>query len=190
MCIEIVHHKCYFICIWILLVRQPFDEFCPVFFLLELRYLYQALSFQGFVGHEYIDHPMPYIFIIHTGFLSCFHWNGNLACRDQLFWGLIHADHGVLLIVGPFVNIQHLFHVRNELGVAFWRYHPALYFPRLKFVFFKTFPTETWEMAGTYSNSTILSANNLNDHLAKPGGGSLQQSWTSFASTSPSIFFS
>ena len=37
-------------------------------------------------------------------------------------------------------------------------------------------------MLSIYFSSTILSANNLNDHLANPGGGSLQQSLTNFAS--------
>src|SRR3990172_4874725 len=45
-------------------------------------------------------------------------------------------------------------------------------------------------MLSTYFSSTILSANRRNDHLAKPFGGSLQQSVTNFASTSPSAFFS
>ncbi len=188
MCAEVVHHKCYSVRFRILLVRQLLDELRPVFFCFVLRHLYRSFTLQRFVRHEYIDHPVPYVLIIHPGLLSRSHGNGKLARRDQLFRGLVHADHRIPLIVGPFINVQHPLHVRDEPAVAFRRYCPTLYFPRLKFVFFKTSPTETWEMFGTYSNSTILSANSLKDHFAKPGGGSLQQSWTSFASTSPSIF--
>ncbi len=187
---EVVHHKCYFVRFRILLVRQLFDGFPPVPFCFSLRHLYHTFALQGFVRHEYIDHAVPYVLIINPGFLPRSHWNGKLARRDQLFRRLVHADHRVVHIIGPFVNIQHPLHVRDELSVAFWRNHPALYFPRLKLVFFKTSPTETWEMPGTYPSSTILSANNLKDHFAKPGGGSLQHNCTSFASTSPSIFFS
>ena len=187
---EVVHHKCYPVCFRILLVRQFLDELRPVFFCFVLRHFYRTFAFQRFVRHEHIDHPVPYVLIINPGFLPRSHRNGKLARRDQLFRRLVHADHRVIYIIGPFVNIQHPLHVRDELAVAFRRYHPALYFPRLKLVFFKTSPTETWEMLGTYPSSTILSANNLKDHFAKPGGGSLQHNWTSFASTSPSIFLS
>ncbi len=187
---EVVHHKCYPARFRIVLVRQLLDEFRPVLFCFVLRYLYRSSALQRFVRHEYIDHTMPYVLIVHPGFLSRSHRNGKLARRNQLFRGLVHADHRVFFIVGPFVNVQHPFHVRDESAAAFRRYHPALYFPGPEFVFFKTSPTETWEMPGTYPSSTILSANSLRDHFAKPGGGSLQHSWTSFASTSPSIFLS
>jgi len=190
MCTEIIHHKGYFVRFRILLVRYPFDEPCPVLFRFPFRDLYEAPAFQRLVRHEYIDHPMPDVLIVHAGLLSRFHWNRKLARRNQLFGGLVHTDQWVFFVVGPFVNVQHLFHVRDKTAAAFWRYDPALYFPGLKFVFFKTFPTETCEILGTYSHSTILSANNLKVHLAKPVGGSLQQSWISFASASPSIFLS
>ena len=143
MCAEVVHHKCYFICFRIVLVRQLLDELRPVFFCFAFRYPYHTFAFQWFVRHEYVDHSMPYVLIVHPGLLAWFHWNGKPACRDQLFRGLVHADHWVCFIVGPFVDIQHPLHVCDKLAVAFRRYHPSLYFPRLKFVFFKTSPTQT-----------------------------------------------
>src|SRR5690606_12344208 len=109
---------------------------------------------------------------------------------DQLLGRFVHADHRTLPVVGPFIDIQYLFHGREEPAVGLWGNHPSAYFPRLKFVFFRMFPTKTWEMLSTYSSSTILSANRRRDHLANPRGGSLQHRWTSLASTSPSSFTS
>jgi len=61
--------------------------------------------------------------------------------------------------IWPFVNIKYAFHIRNKFTTALRRNHPTFYFPRSKFVFFRTFLTVTFEILSKYFNSTILSAN-------------------------------
>lgn len=64
----------------------------------------------------------------------------------QLFGRFVHADRRVVFLIGSFIDIKNPLHAGNEVAALFRRYYPAFYFPRLKFVFFSTSHTLTWEM--------------------------------------------
>ncbi len=132
---------------------------------------------------------MSYIFVINTFFFSLFHFFFPYGFY-QLLGGFIHTNNGKVLIIRSLVDIKNLFHVCHKFGILLGRNYPTFYFPRLKFVFFKVLYIDTCEIVSTYSNSTTLSANIRNVHLAKPLGGSLQHNCTILASKSPSTFFS
>jgi hypothetical protein len=46
-------------------------------------------------------------------------WDRLTRFLDELHWLLIHTDHRLQRIVRLFVCFQHVFHVRDELSVAF-----------------------------------------------------------------------
>src|SRR5690606_24671144 len=188
--LEIVHHQDYLLGPGTHFVRYPLYKMCPIVLGLVLVHLHHAVAPQGLIGHEYVDHSVPDVFIIGSGRPSGGHRDTGPRIGDRLLWRFVHADRRMLPVIGSLVDIQHLFHGRDQPAVGLWGDHPPLYFPGLEFVFFRMFPTDTWEMLSTYSSSTILSANSRRDHLANPGGGSLQHRWTSLASTSPSSFTS
>src|SRR4029077_19433869 len=81
---------------------------------------------------------------------------------DQLLAGLVQADQRPLLVVGPVVDLQHVLHRTDKLGVGLGRDAPLLLQPRLEFVFFSTRRTVSVEILSTTSNSTSLSANSRN----------------------------
>jgi hypothetical protein len=54
---------------------------------------------------------------------------------DQLFATLIHAYQGMHRVIRAFVDLEHVFHGADKLGVSFGRDTPLLALPRFQFVF-------------------------------------------------------
>src|SRR5262249_31729683 len=107
---------------------------------------------------------------------------------DQLLAGLVQADQRPLLVVGPVVGLQHVFHRTDELGVGLRRDAPLLPQPRLEFVFLSTCRTVSVEMVSTTSSGTSLPASSRNVQRSRPRGGSEQARATRRASPWPSSF--
>ena len=63
----------------------------------------------------------------------------------QFLAGFVQADHGPLGVVGPGIDLQHVFHLGDVLGGRLAD-APGLYPPRLEFVFLSSSRTVTWLM--------------------------------------------
>ena len=55
---------------------------------------------------------------------------------EQLAGHLIHADHGPFPVVGPPIDRQDIFHLRDKAAILLWRNHPLTASMWLESVFF------------------------------------------------------
>src|SRR5512143_3062794 len=92
------------------------------------------------------------------------------------------------LIRGPLVDLQHVLHRTDKLGIGFRWNTPLRFQPRLQFVFFNTCRTVSYDTVSTYSSSTIRSANSRKVHRFRPSGGALHATAIKCASCTPSSF--
>jgi len=76
--------------------------------------------------------------------------NRRLHLADELARRLVHADYWESAVIRAHVDVEHLFHAGDELGVALRRNHPSYFLPRLELVFFRTRRTVSWEIFWTY----------------------------------------
>src|SRR5262249_33505346 len=107
---------------------------------------------------------------------------------DQLLAGLVQGDQRPLLVVGSVVDLQHVLHRTDELGVGLGRDAPLLPQPRLDLVFLSTRRTVSSEIVSTTSSSTSRSASSFIVHAVRPCGGAEQARAISRASPRPSSF--
>ncbi len=138
--------------------------------------------------HPHIGHSFPDVLVVDPCRTPWRRWNRRAPFGDQLLRLFVHANHGTPRIIGPFVDVQDLFHLANERRVLLGRDAPHLFSPRFERAFFKTRRTVSWDTVSTISNSTARRDMSRSDHRAKPSGGCEQASLVSWASCSPSTF--
>src|SRR5215216_3588858 len=126
-----------------------------------------------FTKHKQVAHASSLIFVIEALDSSgtCRHWLSGFS--NQLFARLIKPDCGTLFIIIFGVQIKHVFHAGDKLGVDL-AYAPLLFQPRLEFVFLSTWRTVSRAMELAKFNSTTLSASSRSVQRACPVGGLLQ----------------
>ena len=93
---------------------------------------------QGFRNHEDICNTVADIHGIYFFRLAWF--TGNTCFLYELFVRFIYADDRTERVIRALIYLQHVLHLRYELGVCF-RNAPFLYEPRLDFIFFITSQT-------------------------------------------------
>src|SRR6266511_4258441 len=108
---------------------------------------------------------------------------GRVDLAEQLAAGLVQADLRAARIIGPGVDLQHVLHPPDELGVVLGWDAPALGQPRLEPVCFKAWRTVSYDTDSTTSSSTSRSASSRNVQRLWPSGGALQVSATRRASS-------
>ncbi len=95
----------------------------------------EASPGQRFNGQEHDGTPETLILVVLPGDLTRFHGNRGQFVADQKAGLFIEAQHGILLVIGSHVHVQHPFHLaqksRGQLRDA-----PLLFAVRLDFVFF------------------------------------------------------
>src|SRR3989339_1967584 len=108
--------------------------------------------------HEDARRSLTFVFVVDTlgVLLGRGDWHAGLA--NKLHGLLVHAHHGAVGIVGFFVDVQHLFHVRDELAVRVGRDDPVFDFPLGHAVVFSVCRTVSGLMEATTSSSTSWSA--------------------------------
>src|ERR1700733_8129109 len=74
--------------------------------------------------HEQIDCPIPLVLIVMPRGLSWLCLDRNARFAGQLLRSLVHADHRILWIVRPLINLQHILHVGYERRVGIRRDDP------------------------------------------------------------------
>ena len=108
--------------------------------------------------HEQVAHASSLIFVIEPRDLSWTHRQRATSLSNQLLARLVKADHRQLLGVRFSVQIQHVFHAGDELGIDLAD-TPWLLQPWLQFVFLSTWRTVSRQIESANFNSTTLSAN-------------------------------
>lgn len=148
-------------------------------------YLCHSFASEGLYALEHVCRPVSDLLgVVVCNSLGISEKHTRLL--DELLGRLIDADHRILRIVGSLIDIKHLLHRCHEGTALSGKDHPFPFRSMACSHFFKTLPTVAWEMEGTISSTTSLSASNLSDHCECPAGGLLQASATSLAYCSPS----
>jgi len=75
---------------------------------------------------------VPYILAVLAQGLACRHRKRGPRVREELLAGFIQTDQRPLLIQGALVDVQHVLHAPDELGVLGERDAPALLQPGLE----------------------------------------------------------
>src|SRR5215208_3406424 len=79
------------------------------------------------LGHqEQVAHPTALVRIVLAGWPARRHRAGRVDLAEQLAAGLVQADLGAPLVIGPGGDLQHVLHPPAELAVLLGRDAPAL----------------------------------------------------------------
>ena len=160
----------------------------PIFPRSPFCYFDASLAGQGLEDHKQIGDPVASVFMVVSSRSTGSNRHRHSRLTDQLLARLVQANLRTLWVIRPFVHVQHVLHVPDELRILLGRNTPLLLQPRFKFVFFRTPRTVSYDNEAIYSNVTILSANNRNVQRLRPAGGDPHANAIRWASSSPSIF--
>src|SRR6516164_1237197 len=83
-------------------------------------------AFQWSEHHKQIGSAVALVFIIVAPGLSRLHPDWGTSFLYKLLGGLVHANQGMIGIVGPLIDFQHIFHRRYECTVRLGRNNPLL----------------------------------------------------------------
>src|SRR5260221_1469470 len=136
--------------------------------------------------HENRLHPTSFVVIILPNWLADLHGQRRHFIPQQLLGRLVHADQRLLWRVLHFVQIEDVFHLRDEACPIALGNAPTLLSPRLKLVFLSVLRTVSVEIRVTIRRWTSSSASNWSVQRVRPSGAALQQIATRWASPRPS----
>src|SRR5215210_5731483 len=182
--VQIVEHHPHPLGLWECFINKPSHLSSEVLHRSLLGHLDVSPSSLRLTNHKQVTHATSLIFIIESLDFSSSRWGRLSAFSNQLFTCLIKADCRMLLIIIFCVQIEHVFHAGDELGVYF-TYAPLLFQPRLEFVFLSTWRMVSRAIDEAKFNSTTLSASSLSVQRACPVGGLLQAMAIIWASCLP-----
>src|SRR6266699_1384418 len=148
--------------------------------------LHMPPSFERGEHHEHIGCAIALIFVVGPRRLPFLHRHRRPRFCDELLAGFVQTDQRTIRITRPRINLQHVFHRRDEAGVCFRRDHPLFFEMRLEFVFFKTRQIVLSLARSTMLSSTTLFSSSRKLQRARPFGGSEHANAISLASFSPS----
>lgn len=81
------------------------------------------------------------VLVVVTRWLAGPHRLRRARLGNELLARLIETNQRTLGIVGPRVNVEHVFHRRNKCSVGFWWDHPVVGQVRFEIVFLSARPT-------------------------------------------------
>ena len=135
--VQIVEHHPHSLCLREGFVNQPSHLSGEVLHSSLLGHCDVPPSSLRLTKHEQVAHASSLIFVIETLDFSGSRRDRLSSFSNQLLARFIKADCRALLIVIFSVQIEHVFHAGDELGVDFTD-APLLFQPRLEFVFLST----------------------------------------------------
>jgi hypothetical protein len=147
---------------------------------------YVSLTAERLEHHKQVRRPVAFVFVISSGRAAWGRGDRHTGFLHKLLAGFVEADHGAFWVVRPMVNLQHVLHRADEIGVLLGGDHPLLTQPGLQLVFLSVCRTVSLPIESTTSNSTNLSASSLKVHRALPSGAGPQAMAMSRASCAPS----
>ena len=85
------------------------------------------------LGHqEQVAHPTALVLIVLAGWPARRQRAGRVDLGEQLAAGLVQADLGAARVIGSGIDLKHVLHPPDELGVVLGWDAPALGQPRLE----------------------------------------------------------
>ena len=123
-----------------------------------------APASEWFADHEQVDDALSDVLVVFFGGDAGSHRLRRGDIREQLAAGFVQADLRTLRVVRPGVDVEHVLHPMDELGVRFRRDTPALDQPRFENVCLKVCRTVSYQTVSTTSNSTSLLASSRRIH--------------------------
>ena len=139
--VEIVTYKYDLLDIWVFLVKQPFDAFCPVCSGSLLLCYSLTPSGQRFSEKEDATGAIPHIFVVLVSY-TCTVRSKAISCFCQkLNRFLVHTYNRVFGIIWTAVHLEDILHRCDESRVMAGWYAPALLQVWLVLVFFRMRPT-------------------------------------------------
>jgi hypothetical protein len=115
-----------------------------------------------FGKHENTGRAIAFVFIIDALAMRARRLNRYPGFLEQLDRLLVHAQDGMLRIVGFRIGFKDFFHAGHELAILLWRNHPVLDLPLRHAVFFSVLRTVSGLIESTTSKATSSSASSCN----------------------------
>lgn len=123
-------------------------------------------AFKWGEDHEQVGRSVALVFVVVAGRTAWRDGHGGARLDDQLLRGLVEADNRPFRVVWTGVDLQHILHRSDELGVGLRWDHPLPVQVRLKDVFFSVRPIVLSLARSTILSSTTFSSSRRNDHFA------------------------
>src|SRR4051794_21316995 len=184
--VQVVHHQDHLLRLLVHLLHQPADHLGEVHGGPPIGDTDGTPAQERFGDHEEVGRAVAGVLVVVPLGLARLGRDRLDHLADELLARLVEADQRPLLVVGPVVDVEHILHVADELGVGLRRDAPLFLEVRLQLVFFRASRTVSSEIESTTSSSTSLSASNCMVHTARPSGGGEQARAMSRASARPS----
>ena len=121
--------------IWVAYINKLLDLVRPIQSRALLCDTLKALPTQGLEADEDVRRTIALVFVILALGVRGLRWNSFTRIAEQLRADFIHTDQPNIVTVGPGVDLQHIFHMRDKLSVGFGWNTPFIYSPGLEFVF-------------------------------------------------------
>ena len=150
--VQVVHHQDYLDYlghIGIHRQQQEANELGPIQACASVGDTHRALPRQRLDRHEHVHCATPLVRAVVLGHLTRLGRQRLTHLGDQLLAAFIQAHQRLLRIVGPMVDVQHVFHGSHELGRWLFRQAPTFLQPRLKFVFLSVRRTVSYDNDST-----------------------------------------
>ena len=183
--IQIIHNQYYFLGIRIHNINKITDFFCPVQCCSMLTDTYMMYPGKRLNKSKNAASPISDILLIDFFVISRTHRPGIPCFAKQLIWLFIHTHNRNLRIIGEFVYIQYIFHIRYEFRICFCWDTPVLSSVRFKPNYFRVLRIASL-LIGSSSTTFNSSSSNRIVHLLCPSGTDSQAICTIFASVRPS----
>jgi len=133
--VEVVHHQHDPLGLWVTLLHQLLDLMRPVDLRAVLGYVHPAPARKRLHKHEHVGYPTPLVLVVFSLGPPRRHRQGRPDVPEQLLGSLVHAHLRMQRVVGAGVDLEHVLHAPDELGVSLGRDGPLIPQVRLKLVF-------------------------------------------------------
>src|SRR4051812_37486643 len=130
--VEVVHHQHDLVRFGVHVLHQPAYRLGEVYGRPPLGNVDRTPARQRLRHHEQVRRPVVHVLVVEPLRLAPLGFDRLDRLADQLFAGLVQADHRLRLVVRPVVDFQYVLHRADELGVGFRRDAPLFLQPRLE----------------------------------------------------------
>src|SRR5271157_5656818 len=146
-------------------------------------------AFERGEDHEQGGGSVALVLVVVAGWTSRRRDDRRARFDRQLLGRLVEANDGSFWVVRTPVDVEHVLHAGDEVGVGVGRNDPLFLEVRLEDVFFRIRPMVLSLALATIPSSTTFSSSRRSVQCARPSGGFEQATAISFASASPSKIF-
>ena len=142
--VEIIHHQHDFLCVGRVDIHQFANEGRPILARSMLGDFHITLSYQWLTGQKDLAHPAGFKCVIDSFGVSWLQRQALSFVMEKQFCTFIHTDLRKAGSIGTGVDVQDIFHAPDKCCAGLRGDTPALFQPRLEFVFFSVLRTVSW----------------------------------------------